>query len=459
MAGIDSCNVLDQTRDSRRLWRFTAGGGQVKKSSEFSGLPSDPLPRKQFTKGWSSLWHKSVNIAWLPPDQAFIAAVKVPKTDSDEELRTMIEFQLERISPLPITQIVWGFEKVPHHSNLPDELRTAIVVIASRSAVERRLGELEDDGYQPDRLDVPFLHHLLTMSIQDDGVWVFPFESEGRSFCLTAWWYHKTLHSVSLVNLSARENWNPQILSELKKVAWAGEVEGWITSEPKIHLVCGDAQTGAWKPLLEEICETEIEHSSPPAQQELAALNARRVARAESTANLLPEERAIRYRQELTDRIWMRAVGALIVIYMIGVGCYFGWLQYLGIQRDEVDGQIAALADDYEKVKEMRTQIEIQEKQISLRYASLDAWKAIAETLPADLTLTSFSFTRGSRVALAGTARNRQSVKVTDFNEDLSNYAINGAPLFKDVGPASIQMQANGQISWSFSCRLDGTDG
>lgn len=118
MAGIDSCNVLDQTRDSRRLWRFTAGGGQVKKSSEFSGLPSDPLPRKQFTKGWSSLWHKSVNIAWLPPDQAFIAAVKVPKTDSDEELRTMIEFQLERISPLPITQIVWGFEKVPHHSNL-----------------------------------------------------------------------------------------------------------------------------------------------------------------------------------------------------------------------------------------------------------------------------------------------------------------------------------------------------
>ncbi len=453
MAGIDSCNVLEQDRDSRRLWRFSAGGGQVKKSSEFSGLPSDPLPRKQFTKGWSSLWHKSVNIAWLPPDQVFLAAVKTPKTDSDEELRTMIEFQLERLSPLPLAHIVWSFEKAPQNPKMLDELRTSIVVIASRSAVEKRLGEFEGDGYQPDRLEVPFLHQLLTMPIHNDGVWVFPFTVQDRTFCLTAWWYHKTLNSVSLVNLTTRENWGGEILDELNKVAWAGEVEGWITSDPKVHLVCDDEAAEIWQPLLAEACGTEVERSAPPARQELAALNARRVARGESVANLLPAERALRYRQELTDRIWMRAVGAMIVVYLIGVACYFGWLQYLGIQKMEVDNQIAALTGDYDKVLEMRAQIEIQQQQIGLRYAALDAWKAVAETLPGDLTLTAFDFSRGERVRLVGSASNNQGVKVTDFNEDLGKYTLNGRPLFSEVGPASIR-SANGVAQWNFDCIL-----
>jgi len=454
MAGIDSCNVLESAWDSRRLWRFSAGGGQVRKAGEFSGLPTDPLPTKQVTKGWRSLWHKSVNIAWLPPDQVFLAAVKVPRTDNDEELRTMIEFQLERISPLPLTHIVWGFEKAPHNPNMLDELRTAIVVIASRSALEKQLGELEADGYQPDRLDIPFLHHLLTMPIADDGVWIFPFVTRDRAFCITAWWYHRTLHSLSLVNLTDESNWKDEVLSELNKVAWAGEVEGWITSDPKARLVCEDELAGTWQQLLTEACGIDVERSAPPSRNELAALNARRVANGDATANLLPAERATRYKQELTDRIWMRAVGALIVIYMIGVGCYFGWLQYLGIQKSEIGQQIAALTDDYDKVKEMRTQIEIQEKQVNLRYASLDTWKAVSETLPGDLTLTALDFTRGERVRLVGTARNRQSSKVTDFNEDLGNYTLDGRPVFEAVGPASITMVQNGQIQWNFTCTL-----
>jgi hypothetical protein len=139
---------------------------------------------------------------------------------------------------------------------------------------------------------------------------------------------------------------------------------------------------------------------------------------------------------------------------MIGVGCYFGWLQYLGIQKSEVEQRIAALTDDYDKVKEMRTQIEIQEKQVNLRYASLDTWKAVSETLPGDLTLTALDFMRGERVRLVGTARNRQSSKVTDFNEDLGNYTLDGRPIFEEVGPASITMVQNGQIQWNFTCTL-----
>lgn len=454
MASVDTCNVLTQDKNSRQLWRFTAGGGQVKPAGAFSGLPTDPLPRKQFTKGWSSLWHKTVNIAWLAPDQVFLAAVKVPKCDSAEELRTMIEFQIERISPLPVAHIVWSFEKIPQNPRMLDEMRTAIVVIASRAALEKRLGELEKDGYQPDRLELPFLHQLLTTQINSDGVWVYPFVMEGKTFCLTAWWTHKTLQSISLVHLTVPENWKSEILNELRKVSWAGEIEGWLTADFDTHLVCDDKTAEVWLPLLKEACGTEIEHTQPPVDAALASLNARRVARSECTANLLPAERAERYRQELTDRIWMRAVGALIVVYLMVVACYFGWLQFLDSQKNQIRREVNALSDDYNTVKEMRAQIEIQKTQISLRFATLDCLMAASEALPAELTLDSLNFSKGQTVRLVGTAQNGQSPKITDFKEALSKYTVKGDLLFASVGSPTMRMQQNGQIQWDFSCEI-----
>ena len=52
----------------------------------------------------------------------------------------MVEFQLERLSPLPITQIVWTVETL---SSAPGEPLTAVVTIASRTAVEEFLGTLD----------------------------------------------------------------------------------------------------------------------------------------------------------------------------------------------------------------------------------------------------------------------------------------------------------------------------
>jgi hypothetical protein len=171
---------------------------------------------------------------------------------------------------------------------------------------------------------------------------------------------------------------------------------------------------------------------------------------------LLPAERAERYKQELTDRIWMRAVGALIVVYMMVVACYFGWLQYLSVQKTEIQREVNALKADYDKVKEMRAQIAIQEKQISLRYATLNCMLAAAETLPAELTLSTLDFARGQRLRLVGTAQNGQSPKITDFKEALSKYTVDGELLFTTVGSPTMRMQQGGQIQWDFTCEIAG---
>ncbi|PYJ95179.1 MAG: hypothetical protein DME23_24325, partial [Verrucomicrobia bacterium] len=148
-----SCNVLQAGTDARRLWQFATGNSQVALSAEQRLVSSAPLPARLITKDWRTLWQKKLNIAWLPAEQVFLRIVHLPKCEP-EELRSMVELQLEKLSPLPVNQIVWSFEVVPQSSG---ELRTVIVIIAERSLVEDFLGKLESAGYLADRLELPFL--------------------------------------------------------------------------------------------------------------------------------------------------------------------------------------------------------------------------------------------------------------------------------------------------------------
>ncbi len=66
---------------------------------------------------------------------------------------------------------------------------------------------------------------------------------------LVAWWYGKVLRNLGLISLSASER--PASLKEqLMQVAWAGELEGWLNSPPRWHLVADAAAAAEWEPAL-----------------------------------------------------------------------------------------------------------------------------------------------------------------------------------------------------------------
>ena len=78
-------------------------------AQETSARPDEPLPERLVTKDWQHLVQPRLNVAWLPPDEVFLRVVQLPKADPAETL-SMVELQLEKISPLPVAQIVWCFE-------------------------------------------------------------------------------------------------------------------------------------------------------------------------------------------------------------------------------------------------------------------------------------------------------------------------------------------------------------
>src|SRR5437764_1365012 len=84
-------------------------------------------------------------------------------------------------------------------------------------------------------------------------------------------------------------------LEQLSQMTWAGELEGWLTSPPRYHLVANGLLAEDWKNLFPPALPAQIVPPVEPA--ELAALTARRVQNNGVMTNLLPPEYTTRYRQ------------------------------------------------------------------------------------------------------------------------------------------------------------------
>src|SRR5688572_13639606 len=107
MARWQSANVLRIASEGKRLWQFTFRGDNPNLAREESKLPTEPLPEKLVNKDWQTLYKPRLNIAWLPADKVFLRVVQLPPADNFAETMSMVELQLEKISPLPTAQVVW----------------------------------------------------------------------------------------------------------------------------------------------------------------------------------------------------------------------------------------------------------------------------------------------------------------------------------------------------------------
>ncbi len=444
-----ACNVLRVGSDARQLWQFATGNSQVTLNAEQRLVSPSPLPARLVTKDWRALWQKKLNVAWLPAEQVFLRVVHLPKCDP-AELRSMVELQLEKLSPLPVNQIVWGFEPVPQSAG---ELQTVIVIIAERNLVEEFLGNLESDGYLADRLDLPFLRQLLATSIDDDGAWIYLQPAETKTVCLVAWWYGGTLRQLNLLNLPIGEAGANALADQLTNIAWAGELEGWMTARPRWHLVAEDSIAAIWEPVLRAWANEPIETIPPLTPTALAALTAQGAARSENTTNLLPSEFSARYQQQFIDGLWMGGLAALAALYILGVLVYFGALSVLKYQTGKVQDQVAALSGTYTNVLQLKERVHILQEQVNLKFAALDCLKASAEKLPPELTLMSFAFSKGDRVSLRGNGPNDSQPKISEYGDALSKATVNGVPLFGRVNTPTITISAN-QANWAIECTL-----
>ena len=450
----------------RQLWQFNASGNKFTLQKQETKLPDGPLPEKLVAKDWHSLFQPRLNVAWLAADKVFVRVDQLPKADAAETL-SMVELQLEKLSPLPVAQIVWSFEVFPHipqvgiahelNPHATGELQTVVVVMVARHHVEEYLGQLEGQGYLADRLELPLLDELCATRVEENGAWIFPDVGGQEGACMVAWWYDGVLQNLSLIHLPADEKRAAALQEQLAQTTWAAELEGWLTSEPRFHLVADQPTAARWIPLFD--LGRPVEVVPPLAPQELAALTARRVATNGTATNLLPPEYATRYKQQFIDRLWMRGLGALLMLYIGGVVIYFGFVQYASFRHSSVQNQLASLGPTYTNTVQLRERLRVLRDTLELQYAALECYKSVAETLPSELTLNNINFERGRRVTFFGTAATDDRTNVLEFNAKLMEYLVKNQPFYAKVNSPIMNTDA-GRIllTWNFSCDLNRSD-
>jgi hypothetical protein len=462
MARWNSCNVLQVAPDANRLWRFDAKGGNFVLDREQKIPGGEPLPARWVAKSWSSLWQPRLNVAWLPPENVFLRVIELPKS-SFEETQAMVELQLEKLSPLPVTQIVWTLHVLsasasPRHDGpaAAGDLQSVVVVIAARAAVEEFLGRLEKDGYLADRLEAPMLDQLEATPATEDGAWIYA-GTRGKDAALVAWRSKGVLRNLCLVVLPPEAGRVKSLQDQLAQLCWAGEMEGWLTEPPQWHLVADPVNAVEWQNLLREALNEPVGATEPSLAAELAARTAHRAA-SSSGAALLPAEFSARYHQQFVDRLWLRGLVTTGILYAIGVVIYFCATTVLNYKTVVVEQQAAQLGDSYTNVLQLKARYEVLTERQQLKYAALDCWKIVAEQLPAGLTLQRSSFADGQKLTLSGVCAPDQIGEISDqgkFYDAVRKAKLDGQNMFEATAlEPLIWNQSANAVNWHFTLQL-----
>jgi len=336
MARLHSCNVLFTGAEGRRLWQFHAQGN-FDLAREQVATDGEALPASLARKSWAALWQPRLNVAWLPAESVFFRVVQLPASSFAETL-SMVELQLEKISPIPVGQVVWSVHPLSQPGGTPSDLQTLIVVLVERKQVEEFLGQLEGQGYLADRLELRALDQLSVANVTENGAWIYPGLGGPHNSALIAWWYNGKLQNLNTLTLPTTGDRATSLKEQLSQMAWAGELEGWLTSQPTWTLVADEQAVAEWETPLRRGLDAPVQLVDPLKPVELAARTAKRAAQADPKSNLIPTEYATRYRNQYVDRLWIRGLLAVGALYLVGVAIYFG---VVGVQEFRV-----TVADD-----------------------------------------------------------------------------------------------------------------
>lgn len=469
MARWHSCNVLQLNPNTRRVWQFD--GQKFNLNREFAARDGEPLPQG-VKKDWRALFQPSLNVAWLPPEHVFLRVAQFPQAAPDE-LRSMVELQLEKLSPIPVTQALWTMQVVDsgtvvapapaategNAAAAPIAMQTIVVIVVARNVVEEFLGTLEKQGFMADRLELPLLDQIRGQKITEDGAWIYP-DDAGRNTAIVAWWYRGALQNLDLLTLPTGGNRADAIKEQLMQMAWAGELEGWLTSPPTWHLVADASRAPEWEPVLRDALQQQVDVSAPLPAIDLAARTAQRAAERPAEADLLPIEFAHRYKQQFQDRLWLGALVATFALYGIGLAIYFVALTVLKFQTTTVEKQVAGLAPSFTNSIQLEAKSKILKEQQDLKFAALDCWKAVADLLPTSINLDSMNFTDGKRLTLKGSAPADQVGTIYDFTDKLRKVTKDGVPLFsvENVESPRTSLGAGNMVTWTFALDMKRTE-
>lgn len=446
------CHVLVDADTAGQVLLFERTKEGVRETGQVAVGANGAVPAKVGARDWQLLLKPRLDVAWMSGEDVCLRLIELPTSDR-AEVSSMVDIQLEKISPLPPGQVVAGFEIL---GALPSGGFSVLVVIAPRTSVETRLDALRSRGFVVDRLDVAMARELVSQATED-GLWIIGDPCGTPGLLTTAWRTGGQWRQVDVLRIPAGGSAGEVLVSSLTRVAWAAELDGWLTGGvPTVRLVTGEAQAEPLAGPLADWSGQPVDRRTLRAPRVTASDTAREALGGRGLT-LVPEETATRNRQAFVDRLWVRGLGTIGMTYMVLVLGYLAWLNYQKDILEEEKVNLKGLANHYTNALRLKDQVLILEEQVNLRFAALDCWKVAVEKLPSSMTLTTMNFVRGKTLRLDGQVDPAAREDVTKYNSELAAVEVRGQKLFGSVKPAQQTVRGN-VATWSFEAELNRLD-
>ena len=163
---------------------------------------------------------------------------------------------------------------------------------------------------------------------------------------------------------------------------------------------------------------------------------------------------------QFQDRLWLRGLGAVVALYTIGVIIYGLALFVLSLRTNSIETRVSGLSLSYTNAMEIKARYDVLMDRQALKFAALECWKAVSDTLPSELTLDGFNFADGRRMMVNGTASAGADKEILQFYDAVRKVTVGDQPLFDVKGSDAVRYNAGpgGALMWNFSLELKRTE-
>lgn len=341
----------------------------------------------------------------LPADRLLLRVVDLPTTDP-EEIQSMIQLQIEKISPFPVDRLVISHERLSEQ-----EGASRVLIAGARREDVDRVGEaFHGASLTPRWLDVDLLgwwHWLTKMGrAAKFGREVILFhEAQRQSLIVAQSGVPLALRALPDATGLTPDEKNQMLIEEVEYTLTSLESEWggvdhthyalWHADEAPTELAAGlKESTGAEVPVhsLDEL---------PPLSQALAERAAERDG---SRIDLAPPEWASADAARSTLRTMILATSILLGVWLLLLGAFHLALGVRRSQLAKVRAEREALVGPVSEVRQIRDKVMFLRRYTDRTFSSLEVLREVAIALPAEMDLSNFTYNKSGSVTIHGEA-------------------------------------------------------
>lgn len=387
-------------------------------------------------------------IVSLPSSQMLMRVMEFPTTDP-KELKEMVGFQIDKISPFPLDQLAVSHEILAD----PEETSFTLMAAALRSSIDSIGSTFNERGVRIHSIDGRTLgwirllidqKHIAAKECEiiiiDDG-FDFALVITNNGIPVAIRMLHQNMDSNNLADeLSYEIEYTLMALDAERGVDMPSCIQFWSYGYvapdvyPKLEKKCGlivmPHDLGDLPPLSEGIVMRGISQNS-------------------NRIELIPQEWIEHVERQRLKKQFATAASIILSTWLVVVLALMGTYQYRKMQLNKVMQVAASIAPQAQEAKNNREKMKRLKIYTDRSRSALECLREVTRTLPpGDIVFSSYNYKNGDGVTLRGDSAD--DAIVTDYMNTLTE-----SELFEELKNQSLSAQVRrGVRRWIYSATL-----